>query len=281
MSNYFHGRHLIITSKHEKQRVIAPVLERLLGVKCVLNLDFDTDSLGTFSGEIERKDDALTTLRKKCEEGFKDNNYDLALATEGSFGPHPYFPFIAGHEEIILLIDRSQGLEILARDLTTDTNFDSISLTSEEELLSFAEKSGFPDHALILRPNKNSIKPIYKGINSLNLLITKYRELRETYGEVYVETDMRAMHNPMRLAFIEKLSEKLALKALSTCPKCQTPGFSVTESIQGLPCEYCGQPTRSVLSHLMNCTHCGFQKEIPFPNGKQTEDPMYCDFCNP
>jgi len=281
MQSIFQGRQLIITTKHEKHLVIAPVLERLLGVSCVLHSKFDTDSLGTFSGEIERKGDALSVLREKCLAGMKEGNFDLGLATEGSFGPHPYFPFIPGHEEIILLVDQKHGLEIMIRELTAETNFDALQISSEEDLLKFAERTGFPKHALILRPHKEAKIPIYKGIHNSDTLLKKFRELKDTLGEVYVETDMRAAHNPMRMAFIEKLSEKLALKALSTCPQCQTPGFSVTESRQGLPCEYCGTPTRSVLSHLMNCSHCGFQKEIPFPNGKQTEDPMYCDLCNP
>jgi hypothetical protein len=281
MSNIFQGRQLIITTKHNKYQVIAPVLERILGVKCVLHSKFDTDNLGTFSGEIERKGDALSVVREKCLAGMNEVNQDLGLATEGSFGPHPYFPFIPGHEEIILLIDKKQGLEISVRELTTETNFDGLQVTTEEELLKFAERSGFPQHALILRPQKEAKAPIYKGINTSAFLLGKFRVLKVAFGEAYVETDMRAMHNPMRMVFIERLSEKLAFKALSTCPQCQTPGFSITESIQGLPCEYCGSPTRSVLSHLMKCAHCGFQKEIPFPHGKQKEDPMYCDLCNP
>jgi hypothetical protein len=281
MQSIFHGRQLIITTKHEKHHAIAPVLERLLGVSCVLSSEFDTDSLGTFSGEIERKKDALATVREKCQVGMREANIDLGVATEGSFGPHPYFPFIAGHEEIILLIDQRHGLEILVRDLTTETNFDGLQVSSEEDLLRFAERTGFPEHALILRPHKEAKAPIYKGIHTADTLLRHFKALKTAFGDVYVETDMRAMHNPMRMTFIEKLSDKLAQKALNNCPNCQTPGFSVTERIQGLPCAHCGRPTRSVLSHLMICAACSFQKEIPFPNEKQTEDPMYCDFCNP
>lgn len=39
MSNNFRGRQLIITTKHNKHQVIAPMLETLLGVKCVLHSD--------------------------------------------------------------------------------------------------------------------------------------------------------------------------------------------------------------------------------------------------
>ena len=60
----FEGRKLLIATKHSKERVIAPILEEKLGVTCVVPTDFDTDLLGTFTGEIERKSDALTTARE-------------------------------------------------------------------------------------------------------------------------------------------------------------------------------------------------------------------------
>ena len=68
--DFFSGRRLLIVTKHEKEAIIAPLLEEALGVTCFVTKEFDTDSLGTFSGEIARKDDALTTLRKKCWEGM-------------------------------------------------------------------------------------------------------------------------------------------------------------------------------------------------------------------
>ncbi|MFV5690319.1 hypothetical protein [Flavobacterium sp. ZT3R25] len=39
--------------------MIAPILENELGVSCIVSDKFDTDTLGTFSGEIARKEDAL------------------------------------------------------------------------------------------------------------------------------------------------------------------------------------------------------------------------------
>ena len=43
----FQGRELLIVTKHEKEKVISPILERELGVKCVVTDNFDTDILGT------------------------------------------------------------------------------------------------------------------------------------------------------------------------------------------------------------------------------------------
>ena len=51
----FRERNLFIATKHEKEKVIAPILEKELGVKCFVAENFDTDVLGTFTGEVERK----------------------------------------------------------------------------------------------------------------------------------------------------------------------------------------------------------------------------------
>lgn len=61
----FQGRKLLIATKHKKEKVISPIIESELGVISEINTLFDTDSLGTFSGEIDRKDDVITTLKKK------------------------------------------------------------------------------------------------------------------------------------------------------------------------------------------------------------------------
>ena len=120
--DFFSGRSLLIVTKHEKEAVIAPLLEEALGVTCFVTKDFDTDSLGTFSGEIARKDDALTTLRNKCWEGMKSEGFDLAVATEGSFGNHPTVFFAPANDEFIMLVDKKNNIIVL-EDLGTATDY--------------------------------------------------------------------------------------------------------------------------------------------------------------
>ena len=62
----FEGRKLLIATKHKKEIVIAPILEKELGVTCFVAPDLDTDELGTFTGEVERRDDPFTTARKNA-----------------------------------------------------------------------------------------------------------------------------------------------------------------------------------------------------------------------
>ncbi len=277
----FAGRNLLIATKHKKERVIAPLVVEALGIKDVFISDFDTDSLGTFSGEISRKEDPITTVRKKCLKAMEFSNCDLAIANEGSFGQHPSFFFSAANEEFIVLIDQKNKLEIIERVISTETNFDAKTITSEEELLAFCENVQFPSHAVILRPAENDYTEIFKGIQDIHELKEAYKLLVSHYSTVYIETDMRAHKNPSRMKVIEEATKKLIEKIKSTCPICNRPGYSITEALPGLPCKQCHLPTKSTLSHIYSCIGCGHQQEKKYPHTKTWEDPTYCDFCNP
>ena len=51
----FAGRRLCIATMHHKERVLRPLLERSLGVVCVVPpRGFDTDRFGSFSGTVAR-----------------------------------------------------------------------------------------------------------------------------------------------------------------------------------------------------------------------------------
>ncbi|PHK02385.1 hypothetical protein VF10_38615 [Nostoc linckia z13] len=276
----FQGRSLLIATKHQKESVIAPIMEREFGVDCFVWPAFDSDLLGTFTGEVERTDSALTTVKKKCLQAMVLTNCDLAIANEGSFGPHPTLFFAHADEEILVLIDQKNGLEITATELSLKTNFNGALITSEDELRNFAAEIGFPEHALIISRQKNNFDLIVKGIADWEKLLSSYHKVKLDNGDAYVETDMRAMFNPTRMKVIETAAQKLADKIKSLCPSCQMPGFGVTEAAQGLPCNLCGFPTRSTLTHIYRCMHCRFSLEKRHPHGKEGEDPTYCDLCN-
>jgi hypothetical protein len=122
---------------------------------------------------------------------------------------------------------------------------------------------------------------IHKGINQTEILQNSFNHFFSKYSSVYVETDMRAMFNPTRMNVIEKAAQKLVQKIKSTCPQCQMPGFGITDVKSGLICSLCGSPTKSTLSYMYICQHCQFSKEEMYPHNKTTEDPTYCDYCNP
>jgi hypothetical protein len=281
MAGFFEGRQLVIASMHRKEEVLKPLLEQGLGILVQVAEGLNTDLLGTFSGEVARIADPLTTARKKCELAMELTGCDLALASEGSFGPHPAAFFLPANEEWLLLVDRKNNLEIHARHLSLETNFSGQEFQNLEELDAFARKVGFPGHGLILRKSKEELDGMLKGITDPEQLRTVAVQLLESQESGYVETDMRAMLNPSRMQVIGETAQLLLQKLNSFCPSCQFPGFSVTSAEPGLPCSLCGTPSSAALAHLLVCSHCQHEEKISFPHGKKMEDPQYCQVCNP
>jgi hypothetical protein len=277
----FSGRDLIIATKHKKEKVITPLIRDALGVNCLTIPDLDTDLLGTFSGEFQRLGNPLETLRKKCLLAIDTYNCDLLIASEGSFGPHPLMPFVAADDEWLMLMDRRNDLEIVVREISTETNFNAKTVLTENELLEFAHSVHFPSHALILKAAKDDFSGMQKGIQNEQELVEAFHRLYAYKKSVYVETDMRAMYNPSRMKVIESATHKLIAKINSSCPQCQFPGFDVVEVIPGLRCEVCHCATSSTLKHKLQCARCKYTEELLYPKGKKVENPMYCDYCNP
>jgi hypothetical protein len=277
----FENRKLLIVTKHGKEEVLKPLLEESLKVNCVLNVDFDTDSFGTFSGEIDRKEDALTTIRKKCLATMLYHNVDLAVASEGSFGPHPSAFFTTADDELVILIDVKNNLEIIGRKISFDTNFALQEFMDSNLFQLFLQGIKFPSHKIILKNISQNNFEIYKDIYTEDEALRIFRLLLGKYGSVSAETDMRAMNNPTRMKVIKEAAEQLVEKIKSSCPKCEFPGFSVTSAGAGLRCSCCNRPTKSTLYNVISCSKCKYKKKDYFPRDIEVEDPTYCDYCNP
>lgn len=276
----FENRTILIVTKHQKEQIIAPFFSEHFNSNCIVSNHFDTDTLGTFCGEVDRKDDPISTLRKKCILGLKNTNWDIAIASEGSFGSHPIMFMAPFSEEYMMLYDQKNQIEIIAKESTTDTNFDERVVKNIDELLDFAKKTKFPSHGLILKTMEGEAI-VKKGIVALDELKSSFERLSKTSTTILALTDMRAQFNPTRMEVIKRLAQKLILKIQSTCEQCSYPGFDIEEVKKGLPCEMCNMPTESSLAHIKRCKQCSFEKIIWHPNSKKFEAPMYCNFCNP
>ncbi|MBE9010637.1 hypothetical protein IQ250_10500 [Pseudanabaenaceae cyanobacterium LEGE 13415] len=265
----FKNRIAVLATMHRKEDAIAPILESDLGLKIQVPTDFDTDRFGTFTREIARSGDQLEAARKKALAALEIVGGDLAIASEGSFAPHPSFPMLPCDREIVLLIDTLNDLEIIGESISTETNFNHRTVSNYDQAYQFAMKVGFPDHKLVVIKQHE----IVKGIGDFD-------QLKEAVssGKVRVETDMRAMNNPTRMKVIAQATRDLVEKLRSCCPNCSTPGFTVADVRRGLPCGWCGSPTNLILASIDRCSKCGFEQEQV---SDQKADPMYCPYCNP
>lgn len=278
---YYSGKTLLIATKHQKELVIGPLFQQEFGFQYAVSDRLDTDMLGTFSGEIERKGSPLQVLRQKCEMAMDLHGEDVAIASEGSFGAHPHLLFAPADTELLMFKDRQNGIEIWVQKTSTETNFSGLEIHSTQEIPAFLAQVKFPSHALILKKSKDDLVQMHKGIKDEGLLYSLVDQYLKNSGSCFLETDMRAMNNPTRMGQIEQLTHQLIQKMNSLCPSCSFPGFSIMEVQGGLLCSQCFLPTQSILKEIYRCQKCLHEEEKLYPASKYLEGPMYCDYCNP
>ncbi len=281
----FASRTAILATMHQKERVMAPILERELGVKILVPADLDTDYFGTFTREVKRLGTQIEAARQKAEKALEIAGGTLAFASEGTFGPHPMMPYLPTNREIIILLDRVNNLEIIGESLSVETNYSHQLVSSVEEANIFAQKAGFPEHGLVVVVGEAAAGKgeIVKGIATEKQLFEAVTAglKKSSTNRVHIETDMRAMYNPTRMKNIENATLDLVKKFQQLCPECGWPGFEVTERKIGLPCGLCYFPTQLVRLQIYQCQNCSYTKEELFPDGTETADPAQCQYCNP
>ncbi len=273
----FANRTAVLATMHGKEQVIAPLLAEL-GITVILpaqlNLAFNTDQFGTFSREVKRAGSQREAAQTKAKQAMQLTGLDLAIASEGAFGPHPALPYLPCNRELLLLLDGKAELEIWGEALSTATNFAQAEVHSLAEALQFAQKIGFPQHCLMLR----SKDQLLKGITSEAELKSAVERGLTASAAVTLETDMRAHYNPQRMQVIQQATENLVQKLRQPCPNCGWPGFDIAERQPGLPCAWCHQPTELTLANIYGCQHCGHRQVETVAS---QADPAHCTYCNP
>ncbi|MFS0774247.1 DUF6671 family protein [Sphingomonas sp. 1P08PE] len=280
----YNGDDALLATMHAKERVIEPLARRFLGLRLTVAANIDTDAFGTFSRDVARAGSQLDAARAKIEAAFAiDPTIDVALASEGSFGPHPYLPFCPLEREIVVLHDRRTGLELIGHHATPDTNFAHAVVSDIDAGLAFAERAGFPAHGVIVLGARDGQPApdlaLVKSAESRGELATAITETLAKGGTAFIETDMRAHRNPRRMRAIRRAMIDLIRKARSPCPDCRQPGFAITERLSGLPCKWCAAPTLLTRADVWTCSSCGLRREQPIAAIKA--DPGHCPECNP
>lgn len=297
-SSPYAGQRVALATRHGKQRVIGRALRHGLGAELVHLSDLDTDALGSFCGTVPRQGTALEACLAKAELALAHADTGLAIASEGSFGPHPAVPLLPVGLEVMVFLDRERGLTIHEQLQARRTNFAQRRVTLETldaedasaALQRWLDAVGFPGHGLIVRAVADRLAAkqadattIHKGIHSLDVLVAAIRRAaaEAPQGVVQLETDMRAHCNPTRMASIRALSFRLVRRIATLCPACRAPGWGLTDTLPGLPCAWCGEPTALTRAEIHGCLRCDHRQESPRADGLIQADPGQCPFCNP
>ncbi len=283
MIDLFKNRKIVIATMHKKEDVIKPLLEKSLGLKCIILKNFNTDKFWTFTRDISRTGDMLEAARSKINAAMEISWCDLWIASEWSFGVHPSIPFIQSNLELILFIDKKNKLEIRWHYQSSKTNIDGKYVKTFEEALSFAKECWFPEHGIIVRRKKEWKTFLYKNVNTefdFKKIVKNLLKIPFT-SKVYIETDMRAHKNPTRMEIIKNSTINLIKNIKSICPKCDSPGFVITDIEKWLPCKLCGSKTDMPTFEIYTCNKCEYRKKDKITKYGDFVDPWECNYCNP
>ena len=280
----YRKRTVSLATRHAKERAIARPFRSALGLEVLAPAGLDTDALGTFTGEVPREGTPLEVCERKARLGMTITGLPLGIASEGSFGPHPFIPFIPAGVELMTFIDDERGFVLTERCICENTNYGHCEARNVDELTDWLAHAGFPSHALIVRTASDGPgAPIAKGVTTIDGLRAAMAEAaaRSDNGVAWVESDMRAHLNPTRMRSIRRLAFKLARRLATQCPSCSAPGWGQTGTVKGLPCEWCGAPTEMVHKEIFSCGLCELREERPRRDGLRTISPQHCPLCNP
>ena len=279
----FRDSHIIFATNHGKVVAAREPFEDILGAK-VEEIPIDSDSLGTFSGEIERPGSMLDALRGKIRLAQNRTEASLILASEGSFTSADGFGLLVHGIEMLMLTDTQTGVEIVEQHISYQTNYATATLRSVSDLHEFLQRIQFGSHALALYPEGLPLAGnVHKGITEIG---EAERAFHFCYSispsqAVIGMSDMRAHLNPTRMREIQACCELLAKRLNTLCPRCKSGGFGLTAIVPGLACSECGSPTQRTRGELHSCPFCGEQRELARSDGKTSVLASECEWCNP
>jgi hypothetical protein len=277
----YYEKKIALTTKHEKLKLIKPAFDQYIGCE-LIEINLDTDQLGTFTGEIERKAPPRETAIQKARLGMNAGGLPIGIASEGSVGADSVIGFFNSNVEQLVLVDDEHNLVISESYRSFDILAATITITPDQDISEFLKKADFPNHRLIVRPNSKEKSSSIKGINGRDLLLEAIKKSAEVSpdGSVVIESDLRAMHSPSRAKNIERVAQLLAVRVSQLCPECQLPGWGPIGYETGLNCRECKfENPHAIRQEKLGCVKCKYERLGAVV--ATSLNPAQCDFCNP
>lgn len=279
MRKFFDQRDVVLVSMHGKAEIIAPVLTPSLGVVITALTQIDTDQFGSFTGEIPRAETQYHTAIAKARAGI-GQGYTLGIASEGSFFPHPEVPWLTMNQELVVLVDDTHGLVFEGWATSIDVTVMRQQVHMLAEVEDFVRRVGFPDQGVLVRYHVDERVQCYKdAVTEAELGAVVTRMWGSGQHDVWLETDLRAHRNPRRRAVIRQATIDLLHNLLRICAQCGAPGVRQVAVVRGLPCAWCGVPTRQPKAVIYACVRC--ECRTTTPHGDGAVSPEFCEGCNP
>jgi len=265
---------LALLTQHDKARAIAPALQQA-GFQVTTVGGFDTDTLGTFTGETSRLGSQLDAATAKARKGCELSGERFGLGSEGSFGPDPYTGLMPWARELLVWWDSEDARAVPVWIQGGATNYTQTHVSTWQEAEVFAIAARFPSHGLVVgKPGEPCFSKDIRTLHDLQRQVLAGLE----DGPVWLETDMRAHRNPTRMNMVAHCAQRLSTLLQRQCPRCAGIGFGTETPVPGALCTACRQPTTAMRAKLIHCSACHFSLEEVI---KETVAPSRCDYCNP
>lgn len=266
-----------LLTKHHKLALIAPALATA-GIQVRSTDAFDTDTLGSFSGETPRLQTPLECARTKARLAAELTGLPIGIGSEGSFGGGPYAGLVNWDDELLLLLDTRTGQEIIAFAAgpvpLARLQTDQLAAIAQHLQQHDAAQAWICRYAAGVSKGLLGFDQISQALVAAGLL--HGQQLTET---ISLQPDLRAHFCPARQQYIEQAAAQLAERWLSLCPSCDKPDFWRKAVETGLPCEVCHFPTGRIKSYTKKCDCCGYMEQEP--SRVKFADQGHCPLCNP
>lgn len=208
---------ILIATMHGKEAVLGPMLADL-GWHVLLPIGYDTDGLGTFSGDIRRPGTAIEAALEKCRRACDATGVPRAVSSEGSYRPcQKQFPG-ARNVELLAFVDRERGIELVEHLVDVPTRLvkgrvppDLHSPLVKELLVAM----GWPAVRAMVVPHDPGLgvmpDHVYKDLDTEQDLAAALQACAVISGDghVHLETDLRAHMNPHRMASVAMVGVQL------------------------------------------------------------------------
>lgn len=270
-----------LATKHGKLAQIAPAFAEILDWQLLL-AEIDTDEFGSFDGTKPRLLSPRETVLAKAKAGAEKLGLRFGLASEGTIGAHPQYPFSTSDAELIGFVDLELGTELVVSHVSPKIFAARFELSKRQQLPDFVSLFDLPNHALIVRAHLSQEEIIHKGITSASKVRQILEELASNPGfeKAVIESDFRAMHSPSRQRNIEACARLAAGRISTLCPACNYLGWGVKGYEFGLVCSICGfENGHLARAEILGCISCSHEVTDGLkPNAARPEQ---CLSCNP
>jgi hypothetical protein len=266
------------STMHGKHHLAQPAFAEILGATVTAPAGLNTDTFGTFSGEIARRLDALAAARAKARRGMRLARNPRGLASEGSFSAS--FGSLLEHHELLLFIDDTRGIELVEEHVELTSIPAGHDVDAAVDVVHLAHDMGFPENGVVLVGERRRHRTVVKDVaDEAHLVAATAALVNSKVSRVRMTPDHRAHRAPYRAAVIRSLSDRMAHRIATPCPQCSCPGFGVTDSAPGLPCETCEFPTDAIRADVSSCCRCSFREY--HPRTEVSASALWCRWCNP